>query len=207
MNKNGERKLVPLLQFPYVVYEFRNTSPNTCRVWELCEFLGRKKVVTGAEKEELSRSFDDSPEESKMETEEPCKASSIALYFLKCHSPTPGVRPKDIPIDKAMGDSPELRVLYTIKLTHTKLTGLRKITVNNEVLHRSHKFFDTGSEHVFNVGPLPARLVIKHELGGFRYELTMDGAQLLDVPSTPSLRSESLVGAHDGNYLQLWDSQ
>jgi len=206
MNKSGERKLVPLLQFPYIVYEFRNTSPNTCRVWELCEFLGReKKKAAGAEKEEQSRSFDDSPEESK--TEEPCKATSIALYFLKSHSPTPGARPKDIPINKVMGDTPELRVVFTIKLTHTKVTGLRKITVNNEVLHRSHKFFDNGSEHVFEIGPLPAHLLIKHESGGFRYELTLDGVQLLDVPSTPSLHSESLVGSQDRDYLKLRDLQ
>ena len=51
----------------------------------------------------------------------------------------------------------------------------RVITVDGQVVERSEKPFDTGSEHRFEVDGHPCILRIRHQLIGYEYELWVDG--------------------------------
>jgi hypothetical protein len=64
---------------------------------------------------------------------------------------------------------------YAIELEHGFFSGNRLITVNGEVVHKSRKFFDSGtSEHSFSVGSHSGKIVIR-VVFNINYKLYIDG--------------------------------
>jgi len=64
---------------------------------------------------------------------------------------------------------------YSVELEHSVLSGDRRIIVNGREVFRGGKFFDTGSEHPFDVDGHSARLRIGSNGFGYTYHLTVDG--------------------------------
>jgi len=64
---------------------------------------------------------------------------------------------------------------YSVELEHAVLSGDRRIIVNGREVFRGGKFFDTGSEHPFDVDGHSARLRIGSNGFGYTYHLTVDG--------------------------------
>jgi hypothetical protein len=67
---------------------------------------------------------------------------------------------------------------HTVEMEHGgvwSLSGYRLISVDGQVIERSGKFWDTGSEHRFEVGGYPCILRIRHHVFGYEYELWVDG--------------------------------
>jgi hypothetical protein len=65
------------------------------------------------------------------------------------------------------------------------LSGYRVITVDGQVVVRDGKFWDTGSEHRFEVEGIPCILRIRHQVFGYEYELWVDGKPMPD-PANPA---------------------
>ncbi|HKY52207.1 MAG TPA: hypothetical protein VJP45_13200 [Candidatus Limnocylindria bacterium] len=64
---------------------------------------------------------------------------------------------------------------YTVELEHQVLSGDRRIIVNGREVFRGGKFFDTGSEHPFDVEGHSGRLRIGSNGFGYTYSLVVDG--------------------------------
>ena len=64
---------------------------------------------------------------------------------------------------------------YSVELEHAVLSGDRRIIVNGREVFRGGKFFDTGSEHPFDVEGHSARLRIGSNGFGYTYSLVVDG--------------------------------
>ena len=64
---------------------------------------------------------------------------------------------------------------YSVELEHQVLSGDRRILVNGREVFRGGKFFDTGSEHPFDVEGHAARLRIGSNGFGYTYTLVVDG--------------------------------
>lgn len=64
---------------------------------------------------------------------------------------------------------------YTVELEHQVLSGDRRIIVNGREVFRGGKFFDTGSEHPFDIEGHNARLRIGSNGFGYTYSLVVDG--------------------------------
>lgn len=69
---------------------------------------------------------------------------------------------------------------HTVELDHGQWSGKRLIKVDGELVEESQKFFDTGSEHRFDISGHSYILRIRPgELGGlmgFEFELFVDGS-------------------------------
>ncbi len=63
----------------------------------------------------------------------------------------------------------------TVELEHGYWSSARLITLNGQVIERSNKFWDTGSEHRFEVRGCACILRIRNTSFGFEYELYIDG--------------------------------
>ena len=64
---------------------------------------------------------------------------------------------------------------YSVELEHAVLSGDRRIIVNGREVFHGGKFFDTGSEHAFDVDGHSARLRIGSNGFGYTYHLVVDG--------------------------------
>ncbi|MGH2491518.1 MAG: hypothetical protein ACRDF9_08410 [Candidatus Limnocylindria bacterium] len=64
---------------------------------------------------------------------------------------------------------------YSVELEHSVLSGDRRIVVNGREVFRGGKFFDTGSEHPFDIEGHSARLRIGSNGFGYTYHLVVDG--------------------------------
>jgi hypothetical protein len=64
---------------------------------------------------------------------------------------------------------------YSVELEHSVVSGDRRIIVNGREVFHGGKFFDTGSEHPFDVEGHSGRLRIGSNGFGFTYNLTVDG--------------------------------
>jgi hypothetical protein len=64
---------------------------------------------------------------------------------------------------------------YSVELEHAVLSGDRRIIVNGREVFRGGKFFDTGSEHTFDIEGHTARLRIGSNGFGYTYGLFVDG--------------------------------
>ncbi len=64
---------------------------------------------------------------------------------------------------------------YSVELEHAVLSGDRRIIVNGREVFRGGKFFDTGSDHPFDVDGHSARLRIGSNGFGYTYHLVVDG--------------------------------
>lgn len=69
---------------------------------------------------------------------------------------------------------------YSVEVLHSALSGDRRILVNGREVFRGGKFFDTGSEHAFDVDGHSARLRIGSNGFGYTYQLVIDG---LTIPT------------------------
>ena len=78
---------------------------------------------------------------------------------------------------------------YAVELEHNVLSGDRRIIVNGREIFRGGKFFDTGSEHPFDIEGHSARLRIGSNGFGFTYTLTVDGLVMppegMTIPRPP----------------------
>jgi len=64
---------------------------------------------------------------------------------------------------------------YAVEVEHAVLSGDRRIVVNGREVFHGGKFFDTGSEHAFDVEGHSARLRIGSNGFGYTYHLVVDG--------------------------------
>jgi hypothetical protein len=70
---------------------------------------------------------------------------------------------------------------HKVELEHGEITGNRTIRVDGELLEKSNKWFDTGTDHEFQIGGhtavvsvvLPKIISMHHE-----YQLTVDGEEV-----------------------------
>jgi len=84
---------------------------------------------------------------------------------------------------------------YTIELRHGRISGIRKIYVNKELIERdkriSYALSNRGSVHDFDVGNKQARIAVEPSpAGGYNYQLFIDGRIVESAPHAASeLRS------------------
>ena len=66
---------------------------------------------------------------------------------------------------------------HRVELEHRVITmsGKRTIQVDGQVIERSSKFWDTGTEHRFKISGHPCILRIRNLFMGYEYELWVDG--------------------------------
>ncbi|KAG8468006.1 hypothetical protein KFE25_007058 [Diacronema lutheri] len=75
---------------------------------------------------------------------------------------------------------------YTIELRHGRLSGIRKIYVNKELILRDKRIVYAlsarASMHDFDVGPKRARIVVEPASGAYSYQLFIDGRIVESAP-------------------------
>lgn len=64
---------------------------------------------------------------------------------------------------------------HRVEVGHGFWSGKRSIRVNGELVHESRRFWDTGSEHRFEVGDHACVLKIRNSPFHYDYELFVDG--------------------------------
>lgn len=64
---------------------------------------------------------------------------------------------------------------HTVQVEHGYWSGKRTITLDGNAVHKSTKFWDTGSEHRFDAGGKPCVLKIRNSPFHYDYELFVDG--------------------------------
>ena len=64
---------------------------------------------------------------------------------------------------------------HTIDLVHGFWSGRRVIRIDGNIIHKSWKFLDTGSEHRFDVAGHAYILKIRNSPFHYDYELFIDG--------------------------------
>lgn len=70
---------------------------------------------------------------------------------------------------------------HKVELEHGEISGNRSIRIDGALMEQSNKWFDTGSDHQFEIGGhaavlsviLPSPLSVHHE-----YRLTIDGREV-----------------------------
>ncbi len=88
---------------------------------------------------------------------------------------------------------------YSVELEHAVLSGDRRIIVNGREVFRGGKFFDTGSEHTFDIEGHTARLRIGSNGFGYTYHLVVDGLAMppegATIPRPPRTASVEVAPA------------
>jgi len=64
---------------------------------------------------------------------------------------------------------------HTVAVEHGYWSGKRVITLDGNILEKSRKFWDTGSEHRFDVDGRPCILKIRNSPFHYDFELFLDG--------------------------------
>jgi hypothetical protein len=64
---------------------------------------------------------------------------------------------------------------HTVEVQHGYWFGKRVIRLDGHTIHDSRKFWDTGSEHRFDLGGHPCILKIRNSPFHYDYELFVDG--------------------------------
>lgn len=89
---------------------------------------------------------------------------------------------------------------YTIECRHGRISGIRKIYVNKELVERDKKIVYAlsarASTHNFDVGPKKGRIVIEPSSGGYVYQLFIDGRMLEAAPHAASEVKSKIVRVH-----------
>ena len=64
---------------------------------------------------------------------------------------------------------------YVVRLEHGYWSGKRDVFVNDELIFKGQRMFDTGDEIVFELGNETACVIIEPNIFKFNYALTING--------------------------------
>lgn len=86
---------------------------------------------------------------------------------------------------------------HQVSVDHSFWTGARTISVDGQVIERSRKVFDTGSEHHFEVAGRPCQLRIQSAGMNPVFELLVEGQRQDEAGAAPSGAAPTAGGAEE----------